>query len=505
MTQPELGPDGEPLVAGDDLTSVAEAEQLIADRNEDWDVSEAGGDESRAKLESFIVRRNQENQERVSLSGMTRSEGAAGASRREKKGSGGGANATLLSTFLGAAPTRSAPRSARLSRPSADGADGGPKKLRGKGSKSPAPDDGLVEELIELPPELRPAVRSGRSASITGGAPLVPSPESIAKLVTKAQSWKWARSPLAPDAVPAPVAVILAIFENMELFGTGRYEMIVYQSIVSDFVRGFKPDTMVMDAGNFDNFVVLLYLLKCVKDPRIDQAMAAYFVEALAPAVGTELDEWVRGFLRELGPLAESILDTIIDGDAACAQLADKVKSAFRPFSLPAPLEKLCQQRLLKMLDSRLVSMITEESARCTFGHAGEWNTVITILRTDTRFPIELDLFREAASVLMMGAAMCGEPALANDLAPSLPPAHVLRLLASQKPDDFNPMPNDVAAFANFYHLDPKSVPDPIPIAQAVELGPVLEVISGDWKSVQVDPQTAARFDFLSEHLKVNE
>jgi hypothetical protein len=262
---------------------------------------------------------------------------------------------------------------------------------------------------------------------------------------------------------------------------------------------------MVMEARNFDNFVLLLYLLKCAKDPRIDPARSQYLADALTPLVHTELDEWVRGFLRELLPLAESILDTIIDGDAAVAQLADKLKSAFRPFSLPAPLEKECQQRLLKMLDSRIVSMITEEAARCTFGHAGEWNTVITILRTDTKHgvPMALDLFREAASVLMMGMALCAEPAMAKELMPGLPPEHVCKLLASQKPDDFNPMPNDVTGFAKFYQINPSQSPAPIPPGQPVDLAPVLDAIPGDWRSVEVDAQTASRFDFLEEYLSV--
>jgi hypothetical protein len=483
-TQPSLGPDGSPVLAGDDMTSIAEAEQLIADKNEDWDVSEAGGEESRAKLEGFLSRRKEANEQRVSLSGLTRSEGTAGPSRRDRRSGSQMGTAPLLASFLGqTGGGRSAARPART--------------LRSAHGKSTA------AAASEKPPEI--AAEPEPEAAPADNAPLSQSPEAVAKLVADAMSWKWARSPLRAGAMPPPVGVILAIFERMELFNPAKFELIVYQSIVSDFMRTFRADTMVMDFTLFDVFLVFLYLLKCVKDPKIEATRSQYFADELVPLVRTNLDEWISGFLRELLSFGESILDTIVDGELAAPQLWDKVRSIFRPYSLPPAFEQLCQQRLIAMFDARLVSMITDENNRATFGHAGEWNAVITILRNDTRSGriLVLDLLREAAAVLMMGPALCAEPALAKELVPNIPPAIVLRLLASEKPDDLNPMTNDVAAFAKFYQLNPSETPPPIAVSHTFDLEPLLDAISGDWKTARVDSGPAAHFDFLGSFLVI--
>jgi hypothetical protein len=170
---------------------------------------------------------------------------------------------------------------------------------------------------------------------------------------------------------------------------------------------------------------------------------------------------------------------------------------------LPGQIEALCHAQLIKHFDAHIVGSITKEPGRCTFQRAGEWNSVITVVEAEGSG--QLQLFREAATVLMMGMALCAEPPLSAELAPHLPPALVCSLLAHQIPDDFNPMPNDLALFTKHYKLaDPKKG-EAIKVAYEGDFEGIWQFLASDWRNVAVKGEVAQQFDFLKQFLAFKE
>jgi hypothetical protein len=471
VTSSHVGPDGAPLLAAEDLTSMADAQQLMTDKDDDWDVSEAVAEECKAKLQSFLDRRKEENEQRVKLSQLARPPKAP-VPRRER--------------LQPLAAKASSPQFRAL--PASKG-----RPVRSVGSAEVLP----VAPALEAPPEEpKPEPSPVSLGRLT--------PDSVLQTLRQVLDGRWGRSPLDAMSFPGPSAVIYAALTHLSLFDPAVFEMMAFQTIVSEFLAAYRGARMVDDQTPYDSFLVSIYLYKVfAAGTGFENERNEFFKHSLLVVVRDQFGAFVGSFLPQFKAIVDRILDTTLDPAAAADQMMERLEDCFRKFMLPSQVALLCQAELVRHIDAHLASVLIRESARCTFGRAMEWNSAITTIGSQSHLSnteIPLDLFREAVSVVMMSSVLCADPAAAADFIPHLKPAAILSILAGQKPDDVNPMQNDVTLFASHFKLDPGNIPKR-EIEREFEgnFEEVLEVIGADWKAAKVKQDDLDSFRFLMD------
>jgi hypothetical protein len=312
----------------------------------------------------------------------------------------------------------------------------------------------------------------------------------------------WARSPLEALSFPGPAAVVYATLLHVRLFDPAVFDMLAFQSTVSEFFVDYGKARMVEGQTPYDLFLCSLYLYRAFAlDAGLENERNQFFKHSLLVVVRQHFQDFVSSFVPQFKTLAEAILDASVDPTAAADAIMAKLEECFKAYMLPSTVTALCEAELVRHIDAYLTSKLVRESARCTFGRAMEWNSCVTVLGDHShrsRTEITFDLFREAVSVVMMSSVRCADPGSCGELIPHLKPAAVLSILAGQKPDDVNPMPNDVKAFAAHFKLDPQNIPKrDIELEYQGNFEEFLTAIGGDWKSAKVKQENFQNFRFL--------
>jgi hypothetical protein len=464
-TTPVKVAPGQKPPSEDDMTSVADAMQLVTDQNDDWDVSEAVVGESKAKLEAFLTERREKQEKQFQLNAMRRTATPptrAPQPRRERLQRMDLKQQNVMPSLSSFMAEPAVPAAAP--------------KLRRK--ETAGGDLSLLTKVYQGPAEPTPA------ATVVSAGPLLRS------VLGKA----WSTSPIDPVSVPLAVSAILAACVSTRLFEAGE----AANSVIDDFVKDFEVAQIVAGESLSDAWLVALSLLNCLRHgPRIPKEGAQYMIEKVLQAVRKRFSTFIESFLPALLAIGEQLLEAD-DPASPSVRLADGLANAFRSFCFPGKLEDLCRRHLLTAFDGQLISLIYAVPGRCTLGKAIRWNTAITICDMDRH--ISLPLFREAAMVVQGGMVLCSEPSVKDEMAPQLPPAVVLKILGAQTPDDFCPIANDIGAFAEYFKIKPGDQ-GAVDISYKGDFEALDDILSHDWDGKRFRPDQIVGFEYLSDYL----
>jgi hypothetical protein len=304
---------------------------------------------------------------------------------------------------------------------------------------------------------------------------------------------QWSVSPLDSISVAAGVTAILGCFVHIDLF-VHRHQ----KQLIRNFLKDYENAELITDASLCDKFLQTLSLWNCVLNgPRIDQAAAAHFAEKLIVLLRRQFMAFITPVAESLVPVAETFLDSRTDPEPAARQLNQRINQVFRSDNFPDRLESLFRQQLIRCFDAKCVALITAKPTRPTAERAVAWKSTLTVCEVDCG--LSLPLFKEAALVLQGSMALCADPTLKDVMTPGLPPEVVLHLLASQRPDDFCPINNDVTAFSAHFNLTPDKMTSIVPVEYDGNFEGIAEILATDWDTKRLKPDVAEAFPFLAE------
>jgi hypothetical protein len=118
---------------------------------------------------------------------------------------------------------------------------------------------------------------------------------------------------------------------------------------------------------------------------------------------------------------------------------------------------------------------------------------------------LSLDLFREAATAMMMGAIICADPAASTELAPHLTPTLIYDMLSKMKPDSVNPVQLKTAAFVKHFNINANVQRDELKPVFDANFSEVAELLPVQWRAATIEAEGVKRFEFLSHYLKIAE
>lgn len=439
------------------------------EKPEKWDISEAISPEDSERLKSFF------NERAESLQRAQSSLNAFSSIPIQKMAKRG----VRLPT-----PTESPPRKHKLSQighRTFSCPNLGP-PIYNKDEEEPLPK--LVSMDIPSSPIVNPEIKD------------VLSPTEISNLLKSILKKEWCTAPLPSNKIPLPSVIIYAAFLHTKLFQDQGLQSYEYNEIFLEFFNNYENSNIILNATSTDKFICTIYLLFLVKN--IPGAIESRLTDAVI-----RMSEYCTGLMIEIVtpvlPMFESLIQNLVSGLLDQQQMAKEFKSMLTHAqgSLPndEPAKVFFYNYLITAIDYKIVEYIASSPYECTFLSAIQWNSLNTIL---DEAEIHLPFFRQAAAILMMSAAICGEPSVSDEVCPNLPKLLVLKILANQQPDnDFNPMPNDVMQFISFYKLNGRQYSPQVYkyIGDFQDLREKCDIMK--WKETEISSTIMESFTFL--------
>ena len=321
-------------------------------------------------------------------------------------------------------------------------------------------------------------------------------PKVATNLLKSVLGKNWCCSPVTCDKCPRAVGAIVAAFLDLKLFNTEVFADEMYLDIVSEFVASLKDAKVVTDGTEKDLFLVMLLLVRCVVSLKeTDGTRISIMKDEIEIALQSMFDAYVSAAASQLAPVAGSMIRMDESSEELAVRMVKEIERIVVEENLPHALEMIFKRELVRKLDALLVNVMC--SSPCSFGRAGQWNALITILEGDKG--VSLSLFRQAVSVLMMAQTLCNEPGTSEELCSALPVDVIFHLLETEQPDELMPVANDVSKFASHYRLTPGKCGS-IDLPAIIDTDKVLSTLPFDWDRCHFDDDEKSRFKYLQAY-----
>ena len=390
----------------DNLTSLSEAIQLMTDKQDEWDVSETATPEAKAAISEFFRERERVKREHA----LADFQGHGTPDKRRRPmiplSRGGGKRETTggLTSFL----TQGKPGKPR------------PSKRRKSRDEYERKDSEKKNELDQ---------------------------QSVTTLLRSVLIKHWDSSPMSLHGVPKAASALFGAVLYTKLLEADTHIFEVCETVIGDFLTRYRAAVIVDGGLDIEKWYVSLCLLKLIGwQSGLVRERVDFFCCDFLPICRRQLEEAVDRALEPIKDIAVDIIEKV-DVDQAIQgiqSISDKIK-------VDSDVGTFFSKRVWCAFDGLLVDLLLKTPQKCTFGNAAMWNTILTILRDDVG--VDFPLFRQAVSVLMMGAALCSKPDEKEVICKDLSNEVVLKILVAQTPDDFMPMENDTQEYCAHYNL----------------------------------------------------
>lgn len=457
------------------LNSLSEVMNTQIEQREDWDVSEAVSAADKERIEKFFIKRDQENEER-----------RLAQFRRAGKAP---SKPTLRFT-----PPELPPDSEPVIDRTGDlasflGRGANPRKRTPK--KDTAKERRAFRASLPCLSDQTEIIEPEKDAGNVPGMPLMKS------VLGKS----WSVSPVQCATCPNAVGAVIASFLQTNVFDVQKTNSETFESLVKEWFTEFEDASLVESETTRDKIVVLMFLVRCLTGmSEGDSKRRMNIAEQLKTSLKATLDAYISDFIVRFSALASEIMRQKVAPDVAAEKMNKEIGAILKEQNFPEKLSEVVRKELIRKIDAFLVNVLCNSQMSCTFGNAGQWNTLITIMESDKEIPLKL--FRQAVGVLMLGQPLCGDPSLAKEFCPDLAPEVVLYLLVNEQPDDAMPIPNDTKLFQDHYSLDIDAGYGIVTAQFESDLEPALASLSCDWKSCQFDKVALSEFEFLQKFFK---
>ena len=459
----------------DNLTSLSEAIQLTTDRQEEWDVSEAVTPEAREHINEFFRERERVKREHALADFQMRP-----AERKRKPGIPGlpdkkpplphGPDSQFgLSSFLKSRPVKALAT-----------------KSGGLGTKSGA----LFDLHIEVKQDEE---KKGLNQ------------QSVTMLLRSVLIKHWDQSPLDMKKVPKPAVALFGALLHTQLFEEDTHIFEVCETVLDEFVGRYRTSVIIDGETLVDKWFVSVWLVKVVAwQPGLVKERVDFFCQSFYPICRSQFESAIEKWLDPFMDAARTVIDKV-DNDRSVRELGEVVEGINKEIELDNEIGAFLRKRMKMAFDGFLVHLLVTNPDQCTFGNAVQWNTLVTIVDDDLH--LELPLFRQAISTLMMGSALCAKPDEKDSICKDLSCEVVLKLLSSQKPDDFMPIENDIQEFCTHYNLTLGNAATEFPFldydGNFSELNHDIDCTM--WNQVRFEPDTMEAFKFLKKYFRPEE
>ena len=311
---------------------------------------------------------------------------------------------------------------------------------------------------------------------------------------------EWGTSPISCRSIPIPSVVIFAAFLSTKMITSDTpFEEYQVNDMITDTLNLYKSFSFVRNAAKEDKFIVTVYLILLLN--QLEDGKKQYIelvTKQLMPIAVDLMAELVQPLMEDVKSIVQDVVSQIIDSDSLLNSLNFIIKSTKDKITInEEPFKKFFGDYFIQCFDMLIVNTISDSPFSCSCMNAIKWNSLNTVLYDNG---IELSFFRQAASALMMSAALCTDPASSDEICPNIPKSIVSKILTNQQPDDFCPMPNNVLDFMKFYHLDTNIVKEEIFKYQGnfSELAEKTKI--KEWKNVSIGEQSLNAFTFLKSY-----
>lgn len=448
----------------DNLTSLSEAIQLTTDRQEEWDVSEAMTPEAREHISEFFRERERVKREHALADFQQRP------TERKRK------------PVIPGVPDKKPPLPH-----GPDSQFGLSSFLRSRPVKSPAKSGQLFNLQIEPKQDEE---KKGLNQ------------QSVTMLLRSVLIKHWDESPIDMQKVPKPAAALFAALLHTQLFEQETHIFEICETVLDEFVSRYRTSVILDGETQMDKWFVSLWLLKLVTwQPGLAKDRVELFSQSFSPICRSQFEIGIEKWLEPFMDAARAVIHKV-DNDASVRELGEVAKGVKERIPLENPIGVFLRKRMMIAFDGFLVHLLITNPDQCTFGNAVQWNTLVTIVSDDLH--MELPLFRQAVSTLMMGAALCSQPAEKDGICKDLSCEVVLKLLSSQKPDDFMPVENDIQEFCMHYNLTLGNAATEYPFfdyeGDFSELNHEIDCTL--WNQVSFDSDTMEAFKYLKKYFK---
>ena len=334
------------------------------------------------------------------------------------------------------------------------------------------------------------------------------------------------KSPVNPTTIPRSSAALFGSLVHAGLFSKRKFTFEEYQQIIDQFINRLSTHSTVEKGTLFDNLCVSLSLLKIVisnesiKEERREHFKEKFLELVLRPAYSKYIEEITQEFnsaaqsiimctvdAASAVPLIQNSIDNVIKKNFYSDEQIESAKEKGEELNVQLGFRDAVKQTCINRFDSYFVVNILQNDFQVNFGNAANWNTIMSIIKEDNK--LDLPLFRESISVLMVAQGLCQTPELVPDVAPHLTPEIILRLMELEVPDELMPLPNETKTFAEHYKLQElKPVEEIIPTLLKDYSGDFSEFIEDfpeEWDSVEFDKETMSQFPFLEDYFANDE
>jgi len=448
-----------------DLTSQSEAVVLQSDHPEEWDLSDLVGDEKDKRITEFFAPRMKEKEDRISLSDFKSNLGVKRTQNTRLRSSSTKMNENnmLIGAKIDAFMQRRPPVPAKKNSPF-------------KGDSNAPNIFTIQEEPFE--------------SHIMDQA-------TATNLMRSVLMKHWGESPVSSFDVPlSSIAIYLAI-QYTQLLITGFYDKVIFTELIDDIVKRYQVSTLVSRSTEYDRFIITLYLISLLeKDTSLDNNLKKQLVSNLCTLCTHYLDGHIETICQPLDSIGRKLVNGLSDNEIIRSEIIKCFSSIKSLINAPKPIIDLVSIRILQLFDSHMISFLLESPMRCTLSNAISWNSFLTMIEGDG---IYLPLIREAVSIFMMAQVLCTAPETSSEFCPSFPSAIVMKLLANQQPDDFQPRSNDIIAFMKYHNVQMGEIP-PVPLKEIKDFLSIVEKLDiSKWKNMKFDPDTLESFSYLKK------
>lgn len=443
-----------------DLTSVSEAINMMSEKIEDWDISEARNEEQQQKINEFFEMRvsNKVTQSLATFHSNPKF-------KRTNNNSPGMPRDNSHSLFTGipvSPPKNKIPKIRR-------------KNDLEKNTSSPV--------FLLAPAEME--IKKDNT---------VEAKEALKNVLQK----HWCSSPVKPDEIPRPALAIYAALLHSLIFDEDSIQPNVFEELVADFTKRLKIAIIITRATDFDKLITMIYLYLLIKRTEgKGLTRRNNFNKALLPVCNFFIQCIVDRHLDPLLDLSRQLIAGAADPDSLVPSFVAQLKQTTSQISSAPYLTDFFTKRLINALDVHMVEILVSSPLRCTFGNSLQLNTFLTLMSEKN---IELPLFREAVLVLQMGTSLCDDPAVADSICPNLPKITIVEILSNQQPDDFMPLPNDTMQFVTAHNVQMDQVAN-LPYDYKGDFSEIENNINtANWKDSKFEQELLDQYDFLKEH-----
>ena len=326
-------------------------------------------------------------------------------------------------------------------------------------------------------------------------------PEEAISTLNLILDYEWSIQIFNGKHIPKISAVLIASFLNFKLFKNKFYDQKSFEIVINSFIENFCNIKLKNNSSSLEKWFIVIHLLLILKKrKKINLIRFNFFKNKFHQFLKTQLKNYLFPFIEQLNPIIKMIImnknpiDFVIHN---IQQEFNKIKSNFNQYR---PHEYFFSI-IIEEFDRSLILFLLNNPQYVSFNNAIFWNSFLTILETESN--IELKLFRETSSVIMMCRLLCEEPLKVKDICPNLPIQLVLRLLSSQQPDDIIPFTNDLTKFIQIHQIPFNlSLPE---FSSTIYFNiDILEkmIKNSKWREIKLNENDFLTFSFLSKYFK---